>query len=208
MRYTGFFGVSYLGNHCFGSLWRRGGRPRRLRVHLHLHLHVPALPGHSRFADHRFPIPGAFHQGRGRLRRPGASTGAPSSDPTSVAPGPTSPPEPTDAPARAVLPAPVTMPDCGSQFRQMLVDYDGVEEFGGEVSPVSRASWSSVPTVWPRAGTLSSRPIPWSAMSRVTSLEVLFTRPIRGVLLNTSVPPRWWNWTRTLLRWVEGPRSR
>ena len=62
-----------------------------------------------------------------------ASTGAPSSDPTSVAPGPTSPPEPTDAPARPVLPAPVTMPDCGSQFRQMLVDYDGVEEFGGEV---------------------------------------------------------------------------
>ena len=31
------------------------------------------------------------------------------------------------------MPAPVTMPDCGSQFRQMLVDYDGVEEFGGEV---------------------------------------------------------------------------
>ena len=29
--------------------------------------------------------------------------------------------------------APVTMPDCGSQFRQMLVDYDGVEEFGAEV---------------------------------------------------------------------------
>ena len=61
------------------------------------------------------------------------STGAPSSDPTSVAYRPTSPPEPTDAPARAVLPAPVTMPDCGSQFRQMLVDYDGVEEFGAEV---------------------------------------------------------------------------
>ena len=32
-----------------------------------------------------------------------------------------------------MLPAPVTMPDCGSQFRQMLLDYEGVEEFGGEV---------------------------------------------------------------------------
>ena len=62
-----------------------------------------------------------------------SSVPAPTSEPTVVAPKPTSPPEPTEAPAKVSLPAPVTMFNCEDQFRQMLVDYDGVEEFGAEV---------------------------------------------------------------------------
>ena len=45
---------------------------------------------------------------------------------------PTEPPDPTDAPALAVLQV-VTQRSCEDEFRQMLLDYDGAEEFGAEV---------------------------------------------------------------------------
>ena len=77
---------------------------------------------------------------------------------------------------------------CEEQFRETLANYDGVERFDAAlVTALSRmSSWSSGPTVWPRAGPLSSQTSRWSAKSRTDLPGAIYYK------YNPRAVPSWW----------------
>ena len=63
----------------------------------------------------------------------GASVPGSTSGPTALAPGPTSPPEPTAVPARVVAPGLVDSRPCLDEFGDMLANYEGTERFDADL---------------------------------------------------------------------------